>query len=84
MLSEDLVEEIDLLLRFDLSSTQLGLKIHSSAESNVIAAAERLFEKGLTSQVDGGYLTELGRESAEYLQRATTILRSKPAVTADS
>lgn len=79
MISTDLTEEINLLLQFNLSSAQLGLKIHSNAAPNMIAAAQRLYDKGLTDQADGGYLTALGRESAEYLQRAITILESKPS-----
>jgi hypothetical protein len=31
----------------------------------IIAAAKRLFEKELTDQPDGGYLTSLGRDAAE-------------------
>ena len=31
-------------------------------EGNVIAAAQRLHDKGLTTQPDGGYLTERGRK----------------------
>ncbi|WP_370978261.1 TIGR02647 family protein [Agaribacterium sp. ZY112] len=78
MIATELIEEINLLLQFDLSSSQVGLKIHSTADASVIAAAQRLYEKGLTDHVDGGYLTSLGRESAEYLQRSMTILTSKP------
>ena len=76
MIPTELSEEMNLLLQFNLSSAQLGLKIHSTAEPHVISAAQRLFEKGLTDKPDGGYLTALGRESAEYLQRAITILNS--------
>ncbi|MET0950010.1 MAG: TIGR02647 family protein, partial [Pseudomonas sp.] len=39
-----------------------------------IAAAQRLFEKGLTTQVDGGYLTSLGLEAAQHAQSLLTIL----------
>jgi len=33
-----------------------------------------LHEKGLITQVDGGYLTDLGRKAAEHSQALTTIL----------
>lgn len=68
------VEEINILARFNLESTQQGLKIHSSADPEVIAAARRLFDKGLTSQPDGGYLTSLGITAAEHAQQLLQIL----------
>ncbi|OUR66667.1 TIGR02647 family protein, partial [Cycloclasticus sp. 46_83_sub15_T18] len=39
-----------------------------------IAAAERLFNKKLIDQVDGGYLTPLGRTSAEHAQSLSSVL----------
>ena len=50
--------------------------MHKTADPAVIAAVERLHAKGLLSQVDGGYLTRLGREAAENAQAALTILTS--------
>jgi uncharacterized protein (TIGR02647 family) len=32
------------------------------------------YEKGLTTQVDGGYLTSLGQEAAKHAQSLLTIL----------
>jgi uncharacterized protein (TIGR02647 family) len=40
----------------------------------LIEAAKRLCAKGLTTQNDGGYLTDLGIEAAEHAQRMLTIL----------
>ncbi|NNG14717.1 MAG: TIGR02647 family protein, partial [Gammaproteobacteria bacterium] len=37
---------------------------------------KRMYEKGLLTQADGGYLTDLGREAAEHAQIALTILAS--------
>lgn len=62
--NEALQHELNLLLKFP-DTTMEGLKIHHSADSSMIAAAERLFAKGLTTQADGGYLTDLGREANE-------------------
>jgi uncharacterized protein (TIGR02647 family) len=73
-LSDDLIHEINLLLKFDLSNAQSGLKIHSNAVPEVIAAAQRLFDKKLVDHQDGGYLTALGYEAAEQLQAAHRIL----------
>ncbi len=72
--SAEIIEELSLLARFSLDSTQEGLKIHSSAEPDVIAASQRLFDKGLISQVDGGYLTNLGLNAAEHAQKLLQIL----------
>ena len=72
----DVISELELLASFNLDSTMSGIKIHKDAEPAVIAASERLFQKRLITQVDGGYLTELGRATAEHLQEALRILRS--------
>jgi len=42
----------------------------------VIEAVRRLHAKGLLTQVDGGYLTGLGRDAAEHAQAMLTILTS--------
>lgn len=73
-LSETTIEEVNLLLQFDLSSTQAGIKVHSTARDEMVAAAKRLFDKGLVSQIDGGYLTDLGRETVEHLDAAIRII----------
>ena len=70
----DIVEEINILARYNLESTQQGLKIHSSAEPQVIEATQRLFDKGLISQPDGGFLTSLGITAAEHAQNLLQIL----------
>ena len=70
----ELAEEIKILARYNLESTQQGLKIHSSAEPQVIAATQRLFDKGLVTQSDGGFLTSLGITAAEHAQKLLQIL----------
>ena len=70
-----LVEELNILARYNLKTTQEGIKIHSSAQAEVIAAAQRLFDQGLISQSDGGYLTEIGRKAAEHTQDLLLIMR---------
>jgi len=74
--STDNIAELDVLLLYDLSTSQEGIKIHKSADTNKIAAAERLFDKGFITQVDGGYLTSLGREAAEHTQFLYTMLNA--------
>lgn len=80
-LDTDLIDEMELLLTFDPSSAQLGLKIHSSAAPEVIAAARRLYAKKLIDQEDGGFLTPLGHEAAEHMQAVYQILTTTPAKT---
>lgn len=75
-LTAELVEEINILKHYNLASLQEGIKVHGSAEPQVIGAVKRLFDKGLVSQEDGGYLTDLGIEVAEHTQAALTILTS--------
>ncbi|MES9901165.1 MAG: TIGR02647 family protein [Sedimenticola sp.] len=73
-LSSDQVSELELLCRFDLTSTHIGIKIHSSADSDVIAATERLFQRGMLTQGDGGYLTDLGQDAAKHAQALLLML----------
>lgn len=62
----EIVDELNLLVKFDRhSSMQTGIKVHHDAAPEMIAAAKRLFDKGLVSQTDGGYLTDRGVELAE-------------------
>ena len=68
------IEELDVLRRFRLDTTMSGIKIHKDANPAVIEAAERLFEKGLITQIAGGYLTDLGRETAEHTQALLLLL----------
>ncbi len=73
--SPDHIEELNLLALFNPSSAQEGIKVHKhSAAPESVAAAERLFNKGLITQLDGGYLTRLGIETAEHTQKLLTIL----------
>ena len=58
--------ELDLLMHYKSASSLEGIKIHKNAEPALIAAGQRLFESGLTTQVDGGYLTPAGSEAAEH------------------
>ena len=76
-LTTDQVEEIKILTHFHMSSLQEGIKVHESAGDGAVAATQRLFEKKLISQFDGGYLTDLGIEAAEHAQAVITILNSK-------
>jgi uncharacterized protein (TIGR02647 family) len=66
------VDELNLLLQFDLSSRATGIKVHNDAKKEVQEAVERLYAKGLCTLPDGGYLTD---EGIEIAQSAETVLR---------
>ncbi|GLR71812.1 TIGR02647 family protein [Agaribacter marinus] len=73
--NQELTDELNLILKYPSSSLMQGLKIHHDADPSVIAAAKRLFNKGIVNQPDGGYLTNLGYdlcEHAKVIQSALT------------
>lgn len=76
LIPPEMLEELNILMMFDLTTTLAGIKVHSNATPEAIAAAERLFNKGLLTQVDGGYLTTLGHEAAQHAQSAIQLLRA--------
>ena len=71
----ELVDEINVLVLFNVSNNQEGLKVHSTANDSSIDATKRLFDKGLITQKDGGYLTDLGVEAVEHAQSLLTLLK---------
>ena len=70
------IAEIDILIRYNLQTMQQGIKVHSTASKEQIEAVRRLFEKGLVTQADGGYLTTLGLRAAEHAQALLLMLSS--------
>ena len=70
----EIIAELEVLCLYNLASTQEGIKVHSSAGAERVAATRRLFEKGLISQDDGGFLTSLGLEAAAHAQAVLTVL----------
>lgn len=75
-ISTEIFAELNTLMLYNVTNPQEGIKVHKDAEQSRIDAARRLHEKGLVTQADGGYLTDLGREATEHLQMAYTILTS--------
>lgn len=71
----DLQNELNILTQFNLKNEQDGIKIHNEAATELVSAVARLHEKGIVTQVDGGYLTDIGRKAAEHAQDVFTILR---------
>ena len=74
---QEIVDELNILVRYNLTTTLEGIKVHHTAAPDVIAATLRLYNKGMLSQEDGGYLTSLGREAAEHAHALLDLL--KPA-----
>jgi len=71
----ELLEELNILVRYNLSTTQEGIKVHkSTAAPEVVAATESLYRKGLITQADGGYLTNMGHEAAEHAQTVLNLI----------
>ena len=46
----------------------------------MVEAARRLYKKGLITQVDGGYLTDLGFEAMEHALKLLGILSTQPTM----
>jgi uncharacterized protein (TIGR02647 family) len=75
----EMLDQLNLLLKFPTDSLMQGLKIHHDADPSIIAAAKRLHDLGIISLPDGGYLTDLGLdliEHAQVLKSALTIPKS--------
>ncbi len=72
--TEEQIAEMDILIHYNLESSLQGIKVHSDANTVQIEAVQRLFDKGLVTQVDGGYLTDLGRTAAEHAQALILML----------
>lgn len=72
--TQDIVDELNILVRYNLNTTQEGIKVHKTAAPEIIASTKRLYDKGLITQEDGGYLTSLGHEAAEQAQAVLNLL----------
>jgi uncharacterized protein (TIGR02647 family) len=64
--TQDHLDELNILVRYKLTTTLEGIKVHTTAAPATIEATRRLFHKGLITLEDGGYLTALGHEAAEH------------------
>ena len=73
--SPEQMHELDVLIRYNnLDSTQQGIKVHRNANPEMIEAVKRLHQKGMITQVDGGYLTDMGRTAAQHAQTLLLML----------
>jgi len=71
---KSMTEELNLLLKFPSDSLMQGLKIHHDASQSVVQAAQNLHSKGLITQADGGYLTDLGIDVADHARKVYSAL----------
>ncbi|GFD69123.1 DNA-binding protein [Alteromonas sp. KUL156] len=71
---QDMLDELNLLLKFPTDSLLQGLKIHHDASQAMVNAASRLYSKGLVTQPDGGYLTDLGIDLADHARHIQSAL----------
>jgi len=69
----ELIEELTLLRRFSMGGP-VAMDVHDNPDPAIVAAAERLHEKGLITQADGGALTDSGREAVEHMDRLFNLL----------
>lgn len=72
--TKEQLAELDILVYYSLDTTSQGIKVHSTADPERIDAVQRLFDKGLVTQKDGGYLTDLGVKAAEHAQALILML----------
>ncbi|GLQ73622.1 TIGR02647 family protein [Vibrio penaeicida] len=77
--TQDHLDELNLLLQFDISSSATGIKVHQDASESAQGAVQRLFQKGLCTQADGGYLTDEGIEVAEHADKVLRVLSATGA-----
>jgi uncharacterized protein (TIGR02647 family) len=69
--------ELEVLMLYQSATNLDGIKIHKTADPAVIAAAERLFEGSFITQIDGGYLTQLGSMAAEHAHLLFDMLNAR-------
>ena len=72
--TEEEIAELNVLIFYSLNTNNQGIKIHSNADPEKITAVQRLFDKGLVTQKDAGYLTDLGRTAADHAQALILML----------
>jgi len=69
----ELIDELNLLRRFSRGGP-VAMDVHDNPDPAVTAAAQRMFKKGLITGVDGGQLSDTGREAVEHLERLLNLL----------
>lgn len=73
-MDQEMVDEINLLMRFSRSSALDNFDIPEASDISVKKAAERLFHKGIITRKNGGKLTGRGLNAAEYAAQLGDLL----------
>lgn len=74
VINQNMMDELNALTQYSLDSMQIGIKVHHDADPTIISAIGRLHDKGLVTQVDGGYLTSCGMEAATHAHQLISAL----------
>jgi len=72
-LDPELIAELNLLQRFSMGGP-VAMNVHDNSDPAVIAAAQRMFAKGLITASDGGQLTDSGQQAIEHMERLLNLL----------
>jgi uncharacterized protein (TIGR02647 family) len=72
-LDTELIAELSLLRRFSRGGP-IAMNLKDNPDPAVAAAAERMFAKGLITEVGGGQLTDAGRQAIEHMERLLNLL----------
>lgn len=69
--------EMEVLMLYQSATALDGIKIHKDADPGIADAAQRLFNGGFITQVDGGFLTPLGSKAAEHAHLLFDMLNAR-------
>ena len=69
----ELIDELALLRRFSMGGP-VAMDVHDNPDPAIVAAAERMHEKGLITEPDGGELTDNGRQAIEHMEKLFNLL----------
>ena len=72
-LDPELIDELNLLKRFSMGGP-VAMDVQDNPDPAVVAAAERMFAKGLITSEDGGELTDNGRAAIEHMEQLLNLL----------
>jgi uncharacterized protein (TIGR02647 family) len=69
----ELIDELNLLKRFSMGGP-VAMNVHDNPDAAVIAAAQRMFAKGLITAADGGQLTDSGHQAIKHMERLFNLI----------
>ena len=72
-LDAELIDELNLLRRFSMGGP-VAMNVQDNPDPAVVAAAARMFQKGLITAADGGELTDKGRAAIAHMEGLLNLL----------